>query len=52
MIESYGRAVYKTTIETAPWVAIFAGLMILVTVLGVNFIDDDPRDALDLHIRL
>jgi peptide/nickel transport system permease protein len=35
----------------APWVAIFPGLMILLTVLCVNFIGDGLRDALDPHTR-
>ncbi|HEU0113643.1 MAG TPA: ABC transporter permease, partial [Thermomicrobiales bacterium] len=35
----------------APWVAIFPGLMILLTVLCVNFIGDGLRDALDPHAR-
>jgi peptide/nickel transport system permease protein len=33
----------------APWVAVFPGLMILLTVLCVNFIGDGLRDALDPH---
>jgi peptide/nickel transport system permease protein len=35
----------------APWVAIFPGLMILLTVLCVNFLGDGLRDALDPHTR-
>ena len=35
----------------APWVAIYPGLMILLTVLCVNFIGDGLRDALDPHTR-
>ena len=31
----------------APWIAIFPGLTILVTVLATNFIGDGLRDALD-----
>jgi peptide/nickel transport system permease protein len=31
----------------APWIAIFPGLLILITVLCVNFIGDGLRDALD-----
>ena len=31
----------------APWLAIFPGLMILITVLAVNFLGDGLRDALD-----
>ena len=37
---------------TAPWVAIFPGLVIVVTVLSINFIGDGLRDALDPHINL
>ena len=33
----------------APWVAIFPGLMILVTVMAINFVGDGLRDALDPH---
>lgn len=32
---------------TAPWVAIFPGLMILITVLNINFVGDGLRDAFD-----
>lgn len=31
----------------APWVAVFPGLMIFITVLAINFIGDGLRDALD-----
>jgi peptide/nickel transport system permease protein len=31
----------------APWVAIFPGLMILVTVMAINFMGDGLRDAID-----
>jgi peptide/nickel transport system permease protein len=31
----------------APWIAIFPGLLILITVLCVNFVGDGLRDALD-----
>lgn len=34
-------------IWTAPWLAIWPGLFILVTVLGFNFLGDGLRDALD-----
>jgi peptide/nickel transport system permease protein len=34
-------------LETAPWLAAFPGLFILVTVLSVNFLGDGLRDALD-----
>lgn len=34
-------------IESAPWLWIFPGLLILITVLCVNFVGDGLRDALD-----
>ena len=34
-------------IETAPWLWIFPGLLILLTVLSINFVGDGLRDALD-----
>ncbi len=37
----------KGFVQTAPWLVWFPGLMILVTVLCVNFVGDGLRDALD-----
>lgn len=37
----------KGYVETAPWLVWFPGLMILITVLCVNFLGDALRDALD-----
>jgi peptide/nickel transport system permease protein len=34
-------------LESAPWLWIFPGLFILITVLSVNFMGDGLRDALD-----
>ncbi|OQY22729.1 MAG: hypothetical protein B6I34_05505 [Anaerolineaceae bacterium 4572_32.1] len=34
-------------IETAPWLWIFPGLLIVLTVLSINFLGDGLRDALD-----
>ena len=34
-------------LQGAPWLAVFPGLMILITVLSVNFLGDGLRDALD-----
>ena len=34
-------------LETAPWLAAFPGIFILITVLSVNFLGDGLRDALD-----
>ena len=39
----------QSFLVTAPWIAVFPGLLILVTVLCVNFIGDGLRDALDPH---
>ncbi len=38
-------------IETAPWMWIFPGLLILLTVLSINFVGDGLRDALDPRSR-
>jgi len=37
----------EANMSIAPWVAIFPGLCILVTVLSVNYLGDGLRDALD-----
>ncbi len=34
-------------LETAPWLWFFPGTMILLTVLGINFVGDGLRDAMD-----
>ena len=34
-------------LSLAPWLAIFPGVLILITVLAVNFLGDGLRDALD-----
>jgi len=34
-------------LETAPWLWIFPGLLILLTVMSINFLGDGLRDALD-----
>jgi peptide/nickel transport system permease protein len=38
-------------IETAPWLWIFPGLLVLITVLSINFVGDGLRDALDPRSR-
>jgi peptide/nickel transport system permease protein len=38
-------------LESAPWLWIFPGLLILLTVLSINFLGDGLRDALDPHGR-
>ena len=37
--------------ETAPWVAIFPGVAIMLAVLGFNLLGDGLRDALDPRLR-
>ena len=38
-------------LTVAGWIAIFPGLAILVTVLGINFLGDGLRDLLDPRLR-
>lgn len=42
----------RNYLETAPWLAIFPGLSITVTVIGTNLLGDGLRDALDLKNKL
>ncbi len=37
----------QSQMTTAPWLAIFPGVMILLTVMSINYIGDGLRDALD-----
>ena len=37
----------QDVVGDAPWMAIFPGLLIFLTVLSINFIGDGLRDALD-----
>ena len=39
-------------ISKAPWLSIFPGIAIVVTVLALNFLGDGLRDALDVKIRI
>lgn len=38
-------------LESAPWLWFFPGILILLTVLSINFLGDGLRDALDPHSR-
>lgn len=38
-------------LESAPWMWFFPGLLILLTVLSINFLGDGLRDAFDPHSR-
>lgn len=50
---SWGRmlAESQTLISFAPWTAIFPGLAIVLTVLGLNLMGDGLRDILDPRLR-
>jgi peptide/nickel transport system permease protein len=41
----------ESTMAIAPWVAVFPGLCILVTVLAINYMGDGLRDALDPKMK-
>ena len=41
----------EANMSIAPWVAIFPGLCILVTVLAINYLGDGLRDALDPKMK-
>lgn len=38
-------------LERAPWLSLFPGICIMLLVLGLNFLGDGLRDALDVRIR-
>ena len=40
-----------TFLETAPWMSIFPGLAIMLTVLAFNLLGDGIRDVLDPRSR-
>lgn len=48
-VPTWGRMLYdaQNFLETAPYMAIFPGLAIFLTVLSANFIGDGLRDAID-----
>jgi peptide/nickel transport system permease protein len=50
---TWGNMLFRAQsyLVSAPWIAIFPGCLILITVLCVNFIGDGLRDALDPHMR-
>lgn len=45
------RATAPEVLQNAPWMWIFPGLLIVLTVLSINFIGDGLRDALDPRSR-
>ncbi|MBI3979700.1 MAG: ABC transporter permease [Chloroflexi bacterium] len=42
----------QTYFQTAPWVAIFPGVVITATVMSFNFLGDGLRDALDPRLKM
>ncbi len=41
----------RSYMHAAPWLSVFPGLAILITVLGLNLLGDGLRDVLDPHMR-
>jgi len=41
----------KNVLEIAPWLSVFPGLSILITVLGYNLLGESLRDILDPRLR-
>lgn len=52
-VPTWGRLLFdgKDFMTFTPWVVIFPGLFISFTVLGINFMGDGLRDALDPKLR-
>jgi peptide/nickel transport system permease protein len=50
---TWGRMLYEAQnfVEFAPFMALFPGLFIFLTVLSINYIGDGLRDALDPQLR-
>jgi peptide/nickel transport system permease protein len=41
----------QSFLTTSPWVAVFPGLALMLTVLGINLLGDGLRDLLDPRLR-
>jgi peptide/nickel transport system permease protein len=41
----------RSELFTAPWIVLFPGLAIMLTVLGYNLLGDGLRDALDPRLK-
>ncbi len=41
----------SSVLQLAPWVVLFPGVAIMLTVLGFNLVGDGLRDALDIRLR-
>jgi len=53
-VPSWGRIISsgKEFISRAPWITVFPGIMISLTVLGFNLLGDGLRDVLDPKLRV
>jgi peptide/nickel transport system permease protein len=40
----------QTHVFIAPWLAFFPGMMIIITVMAINYIGDGLRDAFDPYV--
>jgi peptide/nickel transport system permease protein len=51
---SWGNMLFnaQSYLWNAPWVALYPGAMILITVLAINFVGDGLRDAIDARMTL
>jgi peptide/nickel transport system permease protein len=51
---SWGNLLDKAQpyLETAPWLWVFPGILILLTILSINFLGDGLRDALDPRTQI
>ena len=45
------RAADNEIIQNAPWMWLFPSLLILLTVMSINFVGDGLRDALDPQMK-
>ena len=41
----------KDVLEIAPWLSLYPGLAILITVLGYNLLGESLRDTLDPRLK-
>jgi peptide/nickel transport system permease protein len=50
---TWGNMLYEAqkNMRNAPWIAIFPGMAIAISVLGLNLFGDAVRDALDPRLR-
>jgi peptide/nickel transport system permease protein len=50
---SWGNMLDRAThyLQIAPWMWIFPGLLIVITVMSINFLGDGLRDSLDPQSR-